>query len=266
MTILMKNLVRQIKAWELAKKLLSPIVGRTIFPGSVAYWEERYRTGGNSGRGSYGRLANWKAEIVNDFVAKAGVQRIIEHGAGDGNQLSLAHYPEYLGLDISPTAIDLCRHRFRDDPTKKFLHISEYFGETYELALSMDVIFHLVEDAIYIDYMSRLFKSASHWVIIYSSNRDSVTNTAHVRHRDFVAHVAKCESVWQLVKVIPNQFPYEERHPDDTSFSDFYFFKKPRDGEEGSLYPPNDKMVRGITDQTNAESGYSLIIPSPGES
>ena len=94
MMTLLRNVVRQVRASDLARKLLSPIRRGSAFPGSAAYWEERYRTGGNSGCGSYGHLANWKAEIVNDFVAATGVQRVIEHGAGDGNQLSLARYPQ----------------------------------------------------------------------------------------------------------------------------------------------------------------------------
>ena len=32
------------------------------FPGTRAYWEKRYRAGGSSGPGSYGRLAHFKAE------------------------------------------------------------------------------------------------------------------------------------------------------------------------------------------------------------
>ncbi len=35
---------------------------------SSAYWEERYIQGRNSGNGSYGRLAEFKAKIINDFV------------------------------------------------------------------------------------------------------------------------------------------------------------------------------------------------------
>ena len=54
-------------------RLIVPL-GRMLFPvksfaGSAAYWEERYRRGGNSGAGSYGKLAEFKAEVINDFVA-----------------------------------------------------------------------------------------------------------------------------------------------------------------------------------------------------
>ena len=49
----------------------APIVGSSLaylrgdsFTDSAKYWEQRYRTGGNSGAGSYCRLAEFKAEVV----------------------------------------------------------------------------------------------------------------------------------------------------------------------------------------------------------
>ncbi|MGB6192692.1 MAG: hypothetical protein WBF42_09515, partial [Terracidiphilus sp.] len=35
---------------------------------SAEYWEQRYKAGGNSGVGSYSRLAEFKAEFLNRFV------------------------------------------------------------------------------------------------------------------------------------------------------------------------------------------------------
>ena len=109
---------------------------------------------------------------MNQFVADNAVQSVIDWGCGDGNQLSLAEYPAYLGVDVSHRAVAICRTRFQDDSTKRFLALSEYRNETAELALSLDVIFHLVEDAVFESYMSNLFDSAQRYVIIYSSNTD----------------------------------------------------------------------------------------------
>jgi ubiquitin C len=39
---------------------------RLAFPGSGSFWETVYREGGTSGPGSYGRLAEFKAEVLND--------------------------------------------------------------------------------------------------------------------------------------------------------------------------------------------------------
>jgi hypothetical protein len=38
------------------------------FKNSSYYWDQRYRTGGNSGAGSYGRLAEFKACFMNAFL------------------------------------------------------------------------------------------------------------------------------------------------------------------------------------------------------
>ena len=82
------------------------------FPGSVEYWESRYRVGGNSGVGSYGFFREFKADVLNEFVATHAVQTIIEFGCGDGSQLELAKYPNYLGFDVSSTAVSNCQELF----------------------------------------------------------------------------------------------------------------------------------------------------------
>src|SRR6266571_3595448 len=95
-------------------------IRRALFPGSVAYWERRYAGGGTSGLGSYGELAQFKANVLNKFVSEHSVQSVIEFGCGDGNQLALCRYPRYIGLDVSRSAIMRCLERFRDDPSKSF--------------------------------------------------------------------------------------------------------------------------------------------------
>src|SRR5512139_2970605 len=90
----------------------SGFLRRFAFSGSKDYWEERYRAGGNSGGGSYGRLAQFKADVLNGFVERHGVESVLELGCGDGHQLELARYPKYIGLDVSVTAIRQCAARF----------------------------------------------------------------------------------------------------------------------------------------------------------
>src|ERR1700690_3055812 len=75
------------------------------FRGSKQYWMERYKSGGNSGPGSYNKLAEFKAQVLNNFVVMNNIKTVIEYGCGDGNQLRLSNYPSYLGFDISASAI-----------------------------------------------------------------------------------------------------------------------------------------------------------------
>src|SRR5262245_60176590 len=92
----------------------------TEFPGTKDYWETRYAADGHSGLGSYGKIATFKAEILNAFVAQHEIRTVLEFGCGDGNQLRLARYPHYVALDISKSAIERCSRAFADDRTKPF--------------------------------------------------------------------------------------------------------------------------------------------------
>lgn len=199
--------------------------GREQFPGSADYWKQRYRTGGNSGSGSYNELAEFKAEILNRFVHDHRIETVIEFGSGDGNQLRLADYPSYIGYDVSPDAIAACKQVFANDKGKMFKLAEEYAGETAELSLSLDVIYHLVEDTVFDQYMRRLFAAAERFVIIYSSNTDenSDAQAPHVRHRKFSRWVESTLGEWTLLEHIPNKYPYNPREEKGT-FADFFVY------------------------------------------
>lgn len=162
------------------------------FRGSASYWQERYRLGGDSGCGSVGAAAIYKALVINAFVLAYSASDVIEFGCGDGQQLGLAVYPRYLGLDISADAVALCRERFKGDPNKRFATLDEYRGESADVALSLDVLYHLVEDAVYSRYLETLFASARKFVIVYSTVATASEATlAHVRHRPVDADIAQ---------------------------------------------------------------------------
>lgn len=198
------------------------------FESSARYWEARYQNGGNSGAGSYGKLAEYKASFINDFISTQHIHSVIEWGCGDGNQLSLLKIPYYVGVDVSNTALTKCKKIFADDKSKQFLAKQEVpRGVSAELALSLDVIFHLVEDSVFKNYLSYLFASASKFVIIYSSNTADLSDTAkHVRHRRFTDYIERERADFELVSQNANPFPWSEEHPLTTSFSDFYVYRR----------------------------------------
>jgi SAM-dependent methyltransferase len=198
------------------------------FESSPQYWQDRYAQGGNSGSGSYGRLAKFKAEIVNKFVADRNIRTVIEFGSGDGAQLELAHYPAYIGVDISPRAIELCRSKFQNDPSKRFMLTSsqEAIDARAELAMSLDVIYHLVEDDIYHNYMVRLASASDKFICVYSSNIDRASKDSHVRHRMFTDWFEKNAPAWRVILKVANPFPENPETPGETSWADFYFLEK----------------------------------------
>jgi hypothetical protein len=197
------------------------------FPGSAAYWEQRYSSGGNSGVGSYGAFAEFKAEVLNDFVAKNAVKTVIEFGCGDGNQLSLSRYPDYLGVDVSPTVLQHCKERFKSDMHKTFCLLEDYRGEQAQLSLSLDVIYHLVEDNTFDRYMRTLFDAATEHVIIYASDTDDNLrhDGEHIRHRKFTAWISQNLPGWKLAEHLPNRYPYRGDYRRG-SFAEFFIFAK----------------------------------------
>lgn len=197
---------------------------RAFFPGSVNYWEKRYQDNGSSGEGSAGVLAEFKAETINKLVLQNEIKSVIEWGCGDGNQLKLATYPKYIGLDVSRKAIELCQSQFNNDASKSFfIYDPKTFTDKTgifkaELAMSLDVIFHIIEDKLFFLYMNHLFNSANKYVIIYASNFDEV-GFAHVKHRNFTEYIKKNIGTWELERVIKNKYP-------SLTVSDLYVFRK----------------------------------------
>ena len=195
---------------------------------SEAYWEARYSRGLNSGSGSYGRLALFKARVVNDFIHGHQIGGVIEFGAGDGHQLSLLQAPRYVGYDVSRRILERLKALFAADPGKSFYHMSDYDGRTAELALSLDVIFHLVDDGDFEKYLTRLFQAAEKYVIIYSSNQEQQEKVMapHFRHRLFTPWIEEKFPDWRLTSKIDNPFPFDGSDPENCSSSDFYIYSK----------------------------------------
>lgn len=214
-----------------AKRFYLILLGRPpstkSFLGSEKYWEERYADGGTSGAGSYGKLARFKAEVVNTFIIRTAINSVIEFGCGDGNQLTYMNFPQYLGFDVSESAILMCRKRFSTDKTKSFRLMNEYNNEEAELTLSMDVIYHLVEDEVFETYITTLFNASTRYVVIYSSNIDDnfKFDVPHVRHRKFTEWVQQNFENWQLIHHKPNKYEYTGDHM-TSSFADFFIYEK----------------------------------------
>lgn len=209
--------------------VIGPFIKRMRAPALVAssaeYWEGRYRSGGHSGAGSYNRLAQFKADIINEYVKDRCIHSVIEFGSGDGSQLQLAKYPDYLGVDVSKTVVEMARRKFAGVEGVAFVLASDFHADKRaDLALSLDVIYHLVEDHVFDSYMRQLFNSAKKAVIIYSSNKEEIA-AAHVRHRKFTDWVKANAKHFILVKYVPNRYPFDSEDPDNTSFADFYIFE-----------------------------------------
>jgi SAM-dependent methyltransferase len=173
---------------------------------SAVYWETRYADGGDSGSGSKGADAKRKADYLNRFVKDHEIRSVLEFGCGDGHQLSLANYPDYVGLDVSATAIRKCHALFQLDSHKRFYLLPTMWPLTAELVLSLDVIYHLVENSVYRQHMNDVFGSATRHVVLYTTDSrvvDPNLYTAdHVLHRPVRDHVSLWFPDWLMTDCV----------------------------------------------------------------
>ena len=112
-----------------------------------------------------------------------------------------------------------------------FLYDGECFADksgifNAELGLSLDVVFHLVEDRVFERYLQNLFAAASRFVIIYSSNYDEVIPNTHVRHRKFSDYVAAQFPEYSLFDKVEQRYPMKIHGEQDGSFADFYIYRR----------------------------------------
>lgn len=226
----MKKLIKRMIIGTPVEPIVRKIISKPkiVFDNSPNYWEQRYSSKGNSGAGSYGKLAKFKSSVINKFVTENKINSVVEFGCGDGNQLTLAKYPSYIGIDVSKTAIKLCKEKFSKDATKSFFTAADAHDVNAELSMSLDVIYHLIEDEIYNDYMTKLFNSSKLYVCVYSSNYDDrfAQRAAHVRHREFTRWVQQNAPDFQLICEVKNIYPYDANDPTNTSLANFFFFKR----------------------------------------
>ncbi len=220
---------RAAEVRDFVKSFLSqvPVVGSSLiklgsrmFPGreippfrtSAQFWEDVYAAGGSSGPRENRVAIEFKSSFLNNFVREHSVKSVIEWGSGDGELLRHMRYPSYIGVDVSRSVVERCSRNFAHDGTKKFFALGEIPMDTSrcaDLALSLDVIYHLVEDSVYHAYMTNLFASATRFVVItaWDVGKDDPVTEGHVRHHAFSKWVAQHAGNWGLVQVVENHKP-----------------------------------------------------------
>ena len=173
------------------------------------YWENRYAQGGNSGAGSYGMEAAFKANIINHWIAQHDIKTINEIGCGDGNNLLLYDIPiSYVGYDISPKAIEICNQK-----TKRIKNALKYYFTSNledmdydaDVCLLLDVWYHLTDDKVFEDLCQTLFVDGN-WKYIIAYNMDSNSQftedgtafAPHLQNREFLSKVQEFPK-WEVL-------------------------------------------------------------------
>ena len=137
-----------------------------------------------------------KAGFINKFIKENKIKRVFDYGCGDGRQSKYIKAPEYIGAEVSETALKGCRELNPDKifyPAKDIGPIVRDFKP--DLCLSLWVISHLIEEKLYQDYMRNLF-SSQRFVIIHSLNEEKTYQALYQKDRDFTKDVGK---EWRLL-------------------------------------------------------------------
>lgn len=173
----------------------------------AGYWDRRYREGRSSGAGSEGNEGQYKADYVSDFIHNRKIKSVIDWGCGDGQVLELIRLEDaqYIGIDVSKTIITRMRKKFAEFGPRYLFHTPdayETFTRTrFDLALSLDVLFHLPDDRDYFSYLEHLFGSAEKYVMIYATNYAGGRTARHVYRRAFTPDIAERFPEWKLATV-----------------------------------------------------------------
>lgn len=179
---------------------------------SNVYWEERYKNGGNSGAGSYDKIAEYKGRVINNLCLKYTVDIVAEYGCGDGNNLRLyTNIKNYVGYDVSNTAILQRQKEYITDRTKTFIHYdgtrAPWNGSPlpiYDMTMSLDVLYHLVDINIWKTYLENLFTTSSKIVVIFATDIDRPASN-HVLFRKFTQYIATHFKCWSLEPEPPKE-------------------------------------------------------------
>ena len=178
------------------------------------YWEQTYKNGGTSGAGSYGQLAEFKAEVINGLCAEMDIKRIIEFGCGDGNQAALLDPGpefEYLGLDVSESAVKMCGQRFEREPHMSFMTYKpgSFFNRGFlqaNLVVCLDVLYHITDEADFVATLGDIFSCRANHVALYTRIPGSAPSTVPtIEDRDIFKYL---DSRPFDRKIIPQRYPH----------------------------------------------------------
>ena len=189
-------------------------------PGTSRYWQNRYASGGDSGLGSRGSQRLFKLEVINKLINDYGIHSIADLGCGDGQQLVGMAPCRYYGCDVSECAINICLELFKKDASKLFSVGIVPSCAPVDMAMSLDVVYHLVSTRSYRRHLDDLVALSTRFVLIYSSNIKNAHTSGHVRHRLFVRDIQR--NYAQHLRLKETMFP----PPELNTVACFYLYER----------------------------------------
>jgi hypothetical protein len=193
------------------------------------YWNIRYIGGGNSGSGSYGRLGIYKSDVLNTLIKEFGIESVLDLGCGDGEIASRIDAPNYLGFDVSEAGVQIASEKCISQVSKRFTTSQSLLGKA-EMTISLDVLYHLIDDNEYFDYLDNLFGRSEKFVVIYTwdfdlANRYVSSYPDHIKTRRVLQDIeSRFGHEFRLLRRLENPYSFSPDKPNQTSLSQFFIF------------------------------------------
>ncbi|WP_273328085.1 methyltransferase domain-containing protein [Vallitalea guaymasensis] len=191
----------------------------------IDYWDKRYLNKGTSGLGSYGDLADFKGEIINEFIKDNNINSVIEFGCGDGNQIKKIEYPKYIGLDVSKVSVEKCKEIFLGDSNKEFhlykpgmIHDLDIKTKP-DMAVCLDVLYHIIDEQDFAKTLDDIFRTDCSHIIFYTMlKKPEIQLSQHLKYRNIFDYLSKYKG-YTIKKIINQKYP-------EQSYSDFMVIEK----------------------------------------
>ena len=185
------------------------------------FWNNKYRKGGISGKGSIGQYRNWKWTVIKDTIGKIEDKSFVDVGCGDMSFWTLPLFnklrkcKDYFGIDISEEIINT---NIIDYPDRNYLccNAKDFVLIKGDIVLAMDLLFHIMENEDFETILLRLCEYSEDWIIIYNwinnpfAEDKKVTDGISQYYRNLVRY-DDCFTVndFEVKKIVPCPFdPY----------------------------------------------------------
>jgi len=217
----------------------NPLVGEK-------YWDNRYRTGGNSGSGSISRNRDWKWEIIKKYCND--LNNIIDVGCGDLLFWEGKDCKNYLGIDISPFVIQKNKELRKN---WQFICDSADIQQDIKakIVFCFDVLFHIMDERVYKKILENLTYYSEDLIFVYTWKQNPFSDKKLIKNcfLSYVMHGKIIRAIKILfVKKLTTDFYYQKYR----DFLDYlYIFNK------------NNFILAGIeTDKNISDVGAMYVL------
>ena len=173
------------------------------------YWDNRYKTGGNSGLGSISKNRDWKWEIIKKYCSD--LNNIIDVGCGDLSFWEGKDCKNYVGIDISPFIIQKNR-----DLRKNWQFICNSADIRQDIKANtvfcFDVLFHIMDERVYKKILENLTYYSEDIIFIYTWKENPFRDKRLVKNCffNYIIHGKVIKAIKILfVKKLTTDFHYQ---------------------------------------------------------